>query len=109
LALDFGAAYVTIELGEIHSGDCAVSLNRDRRIVIDPRNTGPANLTATLLHECLHQIDDLFLGGYLGGAEDSPEHKRLDVLANCLDMLWSRNFKVFKELYEAKQMRKTNA
>lgn len=104
--LDLGAVYVTVEIGDLHNGALGLTKYADRKIILDVAKIGGQNLTATLLHECLHHLDDLFLGGTLGGAEDSIEHKRLDTLANVIDMLISRNWLKFRELYDAKEFTK---
>lgn len=100
--LDFGAVHVTVELAELHEGATAMAIYSERRIVLDPKRIGAANLTATLLHECLHHIDDLYLGGKLSGEKD--EHPMLDVLATALDLMLTKNWDKFAMLYEAKRI-----
>lgn len=104
--LDLGATKVSVEFGELHESAQAVALIGDRRIVLDARRVGEQNLMPALWHELLHHIDDLFLPEYLGGKTDeSPEHLKMDVLANCIDMILSRNWESFRELYDAKHRR----
>ncbi len=96
--LDLGAAYVSVEEGELHEKACAVALFPERRIVIDVARTGGARITGTLWHECFHHLDDLFLGQWLS----DKHHTRLDIIANLIDMTLTRNWQVFRQLYDTK-------
>ena len=96
--LDLGAAVVRVEVGELHDKACAVSLLQERRIVIDMARTGGQELTQTLLHECLHHLDDLFMAQWLS----NKHHKRLDIIATMFDLLLTRNWAIIKTLYDEK-------
>lgn len=102
-ALDLGAVSVTVEIGELHENAQAMALYGDRRIILDTKRIGGQNLTATLWHEVLHHLDELYLGGVLGGdKDDCEEHRRLNTLANVLDLTLTRNWTKFAQLYGAK-------
>lgn len=101
LKLDLGACTVTVEFTEMHDDSIGRAVYADRRIILDPARIGEQNLTTVLMHECLHHLDDMYLGGALtknGGNAD--EHVNLDVLARVLDMMLRLNFQTFATFYE---------
>jgi mannose/cellobiose epimerase-like protein (N-acyl-D-glucosamine 2-epimerase family) len=95
--LDLGAAHVVVEMGELHEDACGMALLAERRIIIDPRKSDGQGITSTLWHEGYHHLDDLFMGRWL-----DKHHDKLDILANLTDMTITRNWQIFKVLYEAR-------
>lgn len=101
LKLNLGAVTVTVEFTEMHGEAMGRAMYADRRIILDPAQIGEQNLGAVFLHEVLHQLDDLYLGGALGksGNGDKNEHVNLDTLARVLDMTLRLNWTVFESFY----------
>ena len=99
--LDLGARQVKVELGELHD-KLGYAMLKERRIILDPAQGGQ-EITASLWHEVMHHLDDVYMDNWLGGDHDEDaKHGRLDVLANLIDMVLSKNWKIFNELYKAR-------
>lgn len=96
--LDLGVRQVCVELAELQD-KLGYALLKKNRIILDPTQDGQ-EIGASLWHEVLHHIDDLYFGARLFGDDDKdPEHPKLDAFSNILDMILDKNWNVFKQLY----------